>query len=383
MDARGGTELVALNLADALNAAGVPTVIVAMQQAKMTPLPANVLWLAEDAINKYRAHTESSWELLSGSPRRIRSMQALLTDLMQRTGAKALINFTYEAMRFLPDTSARAWLNVAVFHWSVKGYEKSIFDIIAKKNRLNRLLSGMAMRKRFIRLHECLTHVDRLIALTRAGSDELINLGAPAENTCVIPNFLPYDKPAEHVSDLRSQRAVFVGRLSIEKGVWRLLDIWERVSASLPDVRLDIYGEGAEREALENAVISRGLRNVSFRGFEKDPEKIYRNTDMLFCTSDSEGFGMVLIEAMYHGVIPVTFDCPVSPAEIVADGGEVIACFDIDQYAQTVVSLWNDRRRMESLQQKAIRRSSDYLRPKIIKQWKQLLRLADDATILS
>ncbi len=379
MDNRGGTELVALGLADALNRAGVATTIVALKPAAMRPLPPHVTWIEPQAIARYGAHPESRLELLTGSHRREGAMKRMLGDLMRQTGARALINFTYEAMRFLPETNGRTWLNIAVFHWSVRGYESSIFDIIAKKSGINRLMSHVAMRKRFGRLHERLKSVDRLVALTEAGRDELVDLGAPNDRICVIPNFLPYDRPTEKISNLSSRRAIFVGRLSVEKGVWRLLDIWQRVSAALPDVRLDIFGEGVERKDLELAVAKRGLSNVTFKGFENDPSVIYGNADLLLCTSDSEGFGMVLIEAMYHGVIPITFDCPVSPAEIISDGGVAVPCFDTDGYADKVIELWNNPAKMKELQQRALRRSSDYLRPKIIKQWKQLLRHHDAA----
>lgn len=72
-------------------------------------------------------------------------------------------------------------------------------------------------------------------------------------------------------------------------------------------------------------------------GYCDNKEQIYKNADLLLMTSSTEGFGLVIIEAMYYGVPCIAFDCPVSPKEVIADSGITIPCFDEDAYAQKLL----------------------------------------------
>ena len=119
------------------------------------------------------------------------------------------------------------------------------------------------------------------------------------------------------------------------------------------------------------------MEHIEFKGFEKDLEKIYTNADLCLMTSDTEGFGMVLIEAMYYGVPCVSFDCPVSPREIIGDAGVTVPCFDEEAYADAVVNLLQDSERMRTQQQKSIERARDFYIDKVIDKWMVLLNSKD------
>ena len=82
---------------------------------------------------------------------------------------------------------------------------------------------------------------------------------------------------------------------------------------------------------------------------------------------------MVLIEAMYYGVPCISFDCPISPKEIIADAGVTISCFDEDAYANAVIELLNDKDKLKELQQKSIERAKDYYINKVTALWLQML----------
>ena len=86
-------------------------------------------------------------------------------------------------------------------------------------------------------------------------------------------------------------------------------------------------------------------------------------------TSDTEGFGMVLIEAMYYGVPCVSFDCPISPKEIIADAGVTVPCFDEVAYANNVVELLKNKKLLNEFQHKSIERAKDFYIDKVIDMW--------------
>ena len=120
---------------------------------------------------------------------------------------------------------------------------------------------------------------------------------------------------------------------------------------------------------MEKYIRSHELKNIYFKGFCSDLDKIYSTADLLCMTSETEGFGMVLIEAMYYGVPCVSFDCPVSPKEIIADAGVTIPCFDEREYAKQVVTLLKNPTAMAALKTKSIKRAQCFFIEEIVEKW--------------
>lgn len=368
MNRLGGTEIVALNLKNALCAAEMQTIILSMEEYAGNDT--DIVSVDNTDKTKYGIRPRSFSDKLFPK-RQDNAVKRFLSDFCDKHHVKALINFTYENLSVLP--TGMDCKTIVVYHWSVSGYEQSLLKIIDRKSFPARLISNYVIGRQYDRLHRLIGQTDYAVALTEGGKEELERI-APKANVKVIPNFLPYNEPAKAIASGKNRRAVFVGRLSREKGVYHLLDIWQKVARQLPDVELDIYGEGNERSAMAGEINEKNIPRINFKGFEPKPENIYLNADLLLCTSETEGFGMVLIEAMYFGVVPIAFDCPVSPKELIADAGMMIDCFDTAQYANTVISLFNSSDSMTAFRNKGLERASQFYKNKIISKWQQLIR---------
>jgi phosphatidylinositol alpha-mannosyltransferase len=122
----------------------------------------------------------------------------------------------------------------------------------------------------------------------------------------VIPNAVDTKKFA---LASRSRKAghhlVFLGRLVRRKGCKEMLDAFEILAASLPEVRLTIAGDGPQRAQLEKHVKQLGLGDkVSFLGYisEADKPRLLASADIAcFPSLYGESFGIVLVEAMSAG----------------------------------------------------------------------------------
>jgi glycosyltransferase involved in cell wall biosynthesis len=100
-------------------------------------------------------------------------------------------------------------------------------------------------------------------------------------------------------------RVLFVGRLAPEKNLHLWLEVARRVKLAVPSVRFDIVGDGPLRGQLEAKAKEMGLGNsLRFHGGKTRDELpiLFGHASVFLLTSDHEGFGRVLVEAMAAGV---------------------------------------------------------------------------------
>ncbi len=135
---------------------------------------------------------------------------------------------------------------------------------------------------------------------------------------------------------------MYVGRIEWrQKRVGRLIDIWKRIYKKFPDWELVIVGDGPIRQTLEQKALK--MERVVFTGWQ-DPEPFYRDASILCLTSDFEGWGMVLTEAMTFGVVPVAFNSYAAITDIIDDGknGLLVPPFSHKEFARKLGSLMKD-----------------------------------------
>jgi glycosyltransferase involved in cell wall biosynthesis len=106
-----------------------------------------------------------------------------------------------------------------------------------------------------------------------------------------------------------------------------------------------ILGEGGERDRIESLAESLGVADdVWLPGFVDNPYKYMRRADVFALSSEWEGFGNVVVEAMACGTPVVSTDCPSGPAEILADGefGRLVPVGDDGALADAVAATLDD-----------------------------------------
>jgi glycosyltransferase involved in cell wall biosynthesis len=105
---------------------------------------------------------------------------------------------------------------------------------------------------------------------------------------------------------------------------------------------LVILGEGPERGVLEELVGQLDLAgSVRLPGHAAEPAAWYAQADMFVLSSDYEGFGNVLVEAMEFGLPIVSTDCVAGPAEILSGGryGRLVPTGDVLALAQAMLEM--------------------------------------------
>ena len=179
--------------------------------------------------------------------------------------------------------------------------------------------------------------VNIFVTATEFSRQKFIQAGLPADKIIVKPNFLQsIPENREVVRDY----ALFVGRLSVEKGLYTLLNAWQQ----LPSIPLKIVGGGPLLQELKSFVQENNLEHIEFLGMRsrKHVLKIMGKARFLVFPSQwYEGFPMTLLEAYSVG-LPVIASNIGGLAEIVNEGqtGLHFACGKVDHLIQKATWLW-------------------------------------------
>ena len=156
--------------------------------------------------------------------------------------------------------------------------------------------------------------VDAFIALNEFGRRKFIEGGLPAERIVVKPNFVT---PDPGVGDGEGGFALFVGRLTPEKGVATLLEAWRRLDGRMP---LKIVGDGPLiEEVAEAAAALPGIEFFGRRPLAEFYDLAGRASFCVFPSTWYEGFPRVIMECFARGT-PIVASAIGPIAELVTDG---------------------------------------------------------------
>jgi len=112
-------------------------------------------------------------------------------------------------------------------------------------------------------------------------------------------------------------KIISIGRLVKQKNFSNLIRAFEVVQSKVKKIHLIIIGDGYEKKKLKKLVSFLKIKKkVTFLGEVKNPYKYLKNSDLFVLSSDYEGFGTVILEAMVFNLPIVSTDCDYGPREI-------------------------------------------------------------------
>jgi glycosyltransferase involved in cell wall biosynthesis len=208
--------------------------------------------------------------------------------------------------------------------------------------RDSRLACGfMSMALARVRRLKVFERVSAWIALSQAQKALHLKMGLPDRTLHVVPHFLEFSR-AEVSTLPKDGYALFLGRLSPEKGVANLLYAWTKLKT--PGARLVIAGTGSEEGRLRQIIVENKLHNVELRGFVDSAQHrdLWANAKFLIVPSIwHEPFGLVALEGLAHGR-PLVISNLGSLSEIAADSGLVVDPWSAEEIADACDRLFSD-----------------------------------------
>jgi poly(glycerol-phosphate) alpha-glucosyltransferase len=184
--------------------------------------------------------------------------------------------------------------------------------------------------------------MDAMVTLTERQRDDIAARRGRTGNMFVVPNPVVMPEPPEPRPPRDPLRVTIVARLERQKRLTHAIAAFEQVVEAVPGARLDIYGSGSEREALQAEIESRGLAgSVVLRGFDARASDTLWTSCAFMMTSSYEGYPLSTIESMSRGCPVVSYDIKYGPREQITDGidGFLVPAGDVDGLAERVIEL--------------------------------------------
>ena len=218
--------------------------------------------------------------------------------------------------------------------------------------------------------------LDALAVLTDTDRRRYQELLRGEVRVVTIPNSVP-ELPGGR-SELTEPTVLAVGRLTGQKGFDLLIPAFARATRDEPDWALRICGSGPLRKEL-NALAAehRAAERVTLHGKVRARRvaEYMEQASIFVLSSRSEGFPVVLLEAMSKGLPVVSFDCPTGPADIVEHGrtGLLVPPEDTDALGDAILELIRDEPKRRRFGAAAAERAADYSVGHIGARWDHLL----------
>jgi len=188
-------------------------------------------------------------------------------------------------------------------------------------------------------------------------------------------NIKPLDKKslfAEANSD--TPILLFASRLSKEKGIFDLPDVFQAVQQAIPNVKLVIAGSGPAEQALKEQ-----LPEALFLGWVDKPRiaELYNGLDLKVFPSRFDTFGNVVLEAFSHGMPVIAYNCK-GPKEIIEHNKSGFLVEDKQQMSDTIIAYFEQSFNRKTVQDNAKKRSEAYQADPIMRQFMHDLGLVEN-----
>jgi len=191
--------------------------------------------------------------------------------------------------------------------------------------------------------------MDTVFVPSLATGNELISKGIHEEKVRFYPRGIDTERfhPAKRNGFLETNyevqnsefKLLYVGRVSKEKNLPKLVEVFKKVSSARKKIHLVVVGEGPYLEEMKLAL--RGTP-VTFTGYlsGEDLAEAYASSDLFIFPSTTDTFGNVVLEAQASG-LPVIVSDQGGPMENLIDGetGHIIPAEDVDAYVKAILNL--------------------------------------------
>jgi glycosyltransferase involved in cell wall biosynthesis len=206
---------------------------------------------------------------------------------------------------------------------------------------------------------------EQFVAVSKATKKDMVSSGYNQKKISVVHNGLNHKKYRPATTKPTHPHLVYVGGIKRYKRIDLLLDSFEIIKSKIPNAHLDLIGAldfvGGKNPFL-NRIAKSGLKDsVTFHGFISDDKKvrILQRGSIFVSASGREGWGLVILEANACGLPAVVMEIPAF-RESIKDAKTGFMAKSVDEFADYVISLLKDKKRLEEMSKNALEWSREF-----------------------
>lgn len=211
---------------------------------------------------------------------------------------------------------------------------------------------------------------NKIVFVSNQAKEAFIKLYGIKKSLAVIYNPIQPSEIVKKSKSLRIEKRKFtiinVGRLSSPKNQKLLIEVTHNLIQRGYDFDVWILGSGELEEELKGQINSLGLHEVvKFWGFQRNPYAYMAAADIFLLTSTTEGYPLVIAEALSLGLPIISTDIT-GPSEMLNNGVGILTSQGIKDISDAVASLIEDTHLRESYSEKSRLRALDFDAQKIM-----------------
>lgn len=209
---------------------------------------------------------------------------------------------------------------------------------------------------------------NRFVGLTKRD----VSLWGNPSNMTYIYN--PLSFRSDRKADCTATRIIAVGSWTPAKGMDQLLEAYGPLASDFPDWHVDLYGSGQDEGLLRDIVTKYGMESsVTLHAPVRDIHSRLLEGSIYAFPSRSDGFGLVITEAMECGLPTVAMDCECGPREILTpETGITVPDKDIEAFRKALRQLMEDEGLRKRLGANATREVRRFYPNVIMPRWIEL-----------
>jgi glycosyltransferase involved in cell wall biosynthesis len=226
-----------------------------------------------------------------------------------------------------------------IFFPNAKPLISKLLSRLAERNGVSWIAISNSVKSSMLVAGE--TNYPNLIEVVHYGYDKSIEIATDESNASIKNESIHQDTGGVYFIGT-------VARLVKEKDLETLISAFSLVNAEHPNTRLLIVGGGyLEQELKRYAEELRINDQITWAGSVEDTSKFYRMMSIFVLASRTEGFGLVLLEAMSYGLPIIGSDSPAIPEILGSTTGLIFETGNSKDLAVKIIEIISSKSEIE------------------------------------